>query len=229
MFLIKNETSQKCIQQQIVFSCLCLLSCIFLSPLIIPLLQEIIIPPDLKEMYVYMYVQTFSVVVSQVKPGSQGPHSVLQFFLEVPKGSLTSVHKPVCWFCLHMVTSQFPFAPASCVSAWKLGEVNRNQMSKSMPRGAISRCLQSVHFLKKLCPVFWGLFTDRCRPGPAGNSVALLHQPHCLACQELIPGWQLALQVWAQHHVQGVAQQCEGCGLHTQGVLAGLPAGAGRA
>ena len=33
-----------------------------------------------------MYVQTFSVVVSQVKPGSQGPHNVLQFFLEVPKG-----------------------------------------------------------------------------------------------------------------------------------------------
>ena len=105
-------------------------------------------------MYVYMYVQTFSVVVSQVKPGSQGPHNVFQFFLEVPKGCLTSVHKPVCWFCLHMVTSQFPLAPASCVSARKLGEVNRNQMSKSMPCGAISRCLQSVHFLKNIVQSF---------------------------------------------------------------------------
>lgn len=101
-----------------------------------------------------MYVQTFSVVVSQVKPGSQGPHNVFQFFLEVPKGCLTSVHKPVCWFCLHMVTSQFPLAPASCVSARKLGEVNRNQMSKSMPCGAISRCLQSVHFLKNIVQSF---------------------------------------------------------------------------
>lgn len=105
-------------------------------------------------MYVYMYVQTFSVVVSQVKPGSQGPHNVLQFFLEVPKRCLTSVPKPVCWFCLHMVTSKFLFAPASCVSAQKLGEVNRNQMSKSMPCSAISRCLQSVHFLKNTVQFF---------------------------------------------------------------------------
>ena len=71
-----------------------------------------------------------------------------------PQGCLTSVHKPVCWFCLHMVTSQFPLAPASCVSARKLGEVNRNQMSKSMPCGAISRCLQSVHFLKNIVQSF---------------------------------------------------------------------------
>lgn len=101
-----------------------------------------------------MYVQTFSVVVSQVKPGSQGPHNVLQFFLEVSKGCLTSVHKPVCRFCLHMVISQFPFASASCVSARKLGEVNRNQLSKSMPCGAISRCLRSVHFLKNIVQSF---------------------------------------------------------------------------
>ena len=50
----------------------------------------------------------------------------------------------------------------------------------------------------------------------AGNSLVLLRPHHCLACQELIPGCEPALQVGEQHCEQRVAQQREGCGLHTR-------------
>lgn len=112
-----------------------------------------------------MYVQTFSVVVSQVKPGSQGLTMSSSSFWKSPKGSLISVYKPVCWFCLHMVTSQSLLAPAPCVSAQKLGGLTETVL-KSMPCGAISRCLKVSIFKKKHCPVLLRLFTDRCRPGP---------------------------------------------------------------
>lgn len=126
-----------------------------------------------------------------------------------------------------MVTSQSLLAPAPCVSAQKLGEVNRNQMLKSMPCGAISRCLQSVH-LKNTVQCFeaysltgadldpqqgrelTGTSPSAPLPGWSGTS---------------IPGCEPALQVADQHRVQRVAQQHEGCGLHTQVCLYGLPPG----